>query len=229
MRKYEKSTNNNCCFQDRCKRLENDTQWFAEKINKGSPPKSVQVLFLDRNSDMIVVAPHGGKIEPGTEEIAGMVAHELGCSCYCFCSGHRKEERKDPGGEDGHHIDSTEIKARHLQALVKGSDIAISIHGLSNSKSDRIEVGGTNQGLLQKIVNALNKQKCPAQLATNGSVEGTSAKNFINRYKNRGVQLEIPLRPYRVHCAGEERRRLAEAVASVLRDELQALNQQGSP
>jgi len=218
MRKYKKSTNNNCRFQNSCEPLKNDTEWFAEKINKGSPPKLVQVLFLNRNSDMIVVAPHGGKIEPRTEEIAGHLANELRWSCYCFCSGHSEDERGGTGNQDEHHIESKQIWPPQLGNLLTDSEIAVSIHGCTDDY-DVIQIGGHNKVKISDLANTLTKMGFKAEEGT-GNLAANSSVNFINKLKRHGVQIELPFSLYRdvKKTNRQDRRDLAGSIATAIRD-----------
>lgn len=48
---------------------------FAE-LEKNELPTAYRVVRIDRDSPVVVAAPHGGKIEPGTSDLARQIADD---------------------------------------------------------------------------------------------------------------------------------------------------------
>ncbi len=147
------------------------------------------ITHLDRGSDITIIAPHGGNIEPHTSEIAALIAadtHNL------FCFNGLKQR-------DNHllHITSHHYDEEQALSLVRSSTTVISVHGCTR-KEAVIFVGGRDDKLKRRISAALNRAHIPAVACNQYSPHrGNHPDNICNRgITGKGVQLEIsrPLR-----------------------------------
>lgn len=146
-----------------------------------------QVICHDRKAPVTVVAPHGGRIEPNTSEIAHLIAaddHNL------FCFNGRKQ-----GSNRDLHITSHRFDNPQALALVQTASIVLSIHGCSVTRPI-IYVGGLDTSLINKTCRQLSMFK----INTESNVDrfaGINPKNICNRgLWKKGMQIEIsrPLR-----------------------------------
>ena len=137
---------------------------------------------MDRDSDIVVVAPHGGGIEQGTSEVAEAVAGEE-FSLYCF-------NGKRLTGNEKLHIASTLFDEPLCVDLVERSRVVVAIHGLDGSHK-LVYVGGRDGELKAKFLEALHKAGFEVK-EDSSHHSGTSPSNICNRGDTgRGVQLEI--------------------------------------
>ncbi|WP_427149045.1 poly-gamma-glutamate hydrolase family protein [Rhizobium leguminosarum] len=100
------------------------------------------ITALDGGSDVCAIAPHGGKIEPSTSELARAVASDT-CSLCLF------EGRKNSGNRDL-HITSTNFDEPRGDALVRKGEVAIAFHG-GAGEGETIFLGGRHQQLNEKM------------------------------------------------------------------------------
>ena len=147
------------------------------------------ITHVDRGSDITIIAPHGGNIEPHTSEIAALIAadtHNL------FCFNGLKQRNNYLLHITSHHFDEEQALA-----LVQSSTTVISVHGCTR-KETIIFVGGRDDELKQRISAALNHAHISAVACTHHSLHGGNhPDNICNRgITGKGVQLEIsrPLR-----------------------------------
>lgn len=131
----------------------------------------------------IIMAPHGGGIEPGTTELADQIAGDV-FSYYSF-SGIKKKGNKKL------HIASERYDEPIARLLVESSDIAISIHG-AEGDDQNIYIGGLNDKLKKTMSAALQKAGFPVSHPVPLSLAGRDPNNICNACKtNQGVQIEI--------------------------------------
>ena len=102
--------------------------------------------MIERASPIVVVAPHGGRIEAGTSQTATLVASE-DFSLYCFeglVSGRRL------------HITSARFDEPKGLALVEASGNAVAIHGRADKGDHQtVWMGGLHHVLRDAIGGAL--------------------------------------------------------------------------
>ncbi len=140
---------------------------------------------LGRGTATIIVAPHGGGIEPGTSEIASAIAGAE-YSLYLF------EGLKDDGNRDL-HITSTRFNEPECLRLIEGSRLAIVVHGCDNdrNKPQSIHMGGLDGEMSGRIEDSL--QRAGFLTVCDDETPGAEPSNICNRgTSGRGVQLEIP-------------------------------------
>ncbi len=165
------------------------------------------VEHKDRGSDITIIAPHGGNIEPHTSEIAALIA---GDTYNLFCFNGLKQQ-------DNHllHITSHHYDDEQALALVRSSNTVISVHGCTLKKAV-VFVGGRDDELRDTIALALNNAGIVAiACARQSPYWGRHPANICNRGRSgKGVQLEIsrPLRDSpRAWC------NIAEAIRDALK------------
>lgn len=138
--------------------------------------------WVDRGSDIVVIAPHGGGIEQGTSEIAEAVAGEA-FSLYCFGGTKRTGNRRL-------HMASTRFDEPSGVALMERSRVVVAIHGL-RGEDEAVYVGGLDHELKTRLLDALNEAGFEAREARSPSA-GTCPSNACNRGSTgQGVQLEL--------------------------------------
>lgn len=145
--------------------------------------KDYQILFRQGRSGIVVMAPHGGGIEPGTSEIAERVAGDEH-AFYSF-------EGLKQGGSFDLHITSTLFDEPVGINIAKGSETIVAIHGCMGEES-KIYIGGRHTILKDRIKGALAQADFWVQ--ENSTYPGMDPLNICNRSRRgRGVQLEISM------------------------------------
>lgn len=142
-----------------------------------------KIFYRPGKYSVLIMAPHGGEIEPFTSQISEWIAGE-DFSIYLF------EGIKDYGIKDL-HITSHHFDEPLALEILERADIVVTIHSLRNSVDEFIMVGGLDLELCAKIKAALAKagfeiRKCEARY------RGQHPDNICNRGRQGiGVQLEI--------------------------------------
>src|SRR5690606_23932851 len=151
-----------------------------------------------QNTGLIVIAPHGGDIEPHTDHQAQQLAAMLSASSW-ICKGWRQ------GGSafDAWHIRSTDIHPDSFPGLkhisTRGFAYAVSFHGIDDNAGVIIS-GGAPLELKQMIalaIQAVIDSKIPVTVASRGDVvDGDSPLNVVNWLSasgGGGLQIEQDL------------------------------------
>jgi len=155
---------------------------------------AVREVFLPGHA-VGVFAPHGGGIEPGTEEIARAVAQATGATLYVLSA-------KRPSGNGQLHIACTKMIpgiSTKLDSAIAACRIAISIHGHGRTKdggavyvsgraTDAVQVtAGAMRHALKGVFEVVDElDRIPSDLA------GLHKDSLVNRPKGGGVQIELP-------------------------------------
>jgi phage replication-related protein YjqB (UPF0714/DUF867 family) len=144
-----------------------------------------KIVNTTRASKIVILAPHGGLIEPGTSEIATVIAGD-DYSLYLF-EGLRRRPHCDL------HITSHRYDEPQAVAIVNDSEIVVAIHGRGDDgDSETVWTGGLDAVTGGKLVRELNLAGFPAKIE-NAEHGATHPKNICNRGRtSAGVQLEIP-------------------------------------
>jgi phage replication-related protein YjqB (UPF0714/DUF867 family) len=140
------------------------------------------VLTVDRpGSGVLIIAPHGGGIEPGTSELARMIAGE-DYSLYCF------EGLKERGNRDLHITSHNFDEPRALE-LAARSSFVVAIHGCLGT--DAIYLGGRDSALIDLLTHSLQRARLPV-FASDHRYPARHPNNICNRgTRGIGAQLEI--------------------------------------
>ena len=155
-------------------------------------------------SAVAVIAPHGGKIESRTSEIARAIAGE-DFNLYLF------EGVKKRGNYAALHITSRRFDEPSCLELLSTCSFVIAIHGCVGG-DERVLIGGLDNTLKDKVV--IELRQVGVNVQNDGHhYQATDPNNICNRGRsNRGVQLELT-------CAlrgSANEQRVAEAVRAAL-------------
>ncbi len=146
------------------------------------------IEITDRHSTVAVIAPHGGRIEPTTSEIAAAIAGEA-FSYYSFVG-------LIPNAFALLHVTSTHFDEERCLKLIASCQQVIAVHGLARA-DDTVLVGGRDISLRDAVAERLNLAGFAANTVKAGLFSAVSRANICNRGQSgAGVQLEIP-RPVR--------------------------------
>jgi phage replication-related protein YjqB (UPF0714/DUF867 family) len=168
----------------------------------------------DGGRDLVVGAPHGGKIEPYTDDQALRVGVRTADSTVWIGRGWR------PGGGayDRWHVTSTDIHPASFPGLGRIADrsfeYAVSFHGYGG---DGIRIGGGAPKRVKREVRAALGDAVgdvlDVHLATDGPYAGSDPDNFVNwltENGRNGIQLEQSFAARRTHW-----QQIADAVAGL--------------
>ena len=155
---------------------------FKELVHREVEDQDYRIRIELRDPRVLIMAPHGGKIEPTTGEIAAAIAED-DYSFYCF-EGLKTDSR--PLHIESHLFD----EPRALQ-VVRKADVVITIHGQIDQKEEFVMVGGLNDSLRSEITRELEGAGFQTRVPTE-RLMGSDSQNICNRGKlRRGVQLEV--------------------------------------
>lgn len=137
------------------------------------------------NSQVLIVSPHGGRIEFGTSELSKSIAGN-DFSRFDFSGKLIRENFKNL------HVTSTKYNLKELTLLNDKSLITISLHGFKNPPGGKFTViGGLDEVGKELILNELSKNGLEAELATD-KFTAVNPENLVNKNKRKmGIQLEI--------------------------------------
>jgi phage replication-related protein YjqB (UPF0714/DUF867 family) len=130
------------------------------------------------NSPLCIIAIHGGRMEPGTTEIAsGIAGNEF--SLYSFVSRKKSDV----------HIRSDDFS----EPMVQQHRGVVSIHGLKDKRhAFDVYVGGLDEKLKSRVISALLAAEFRAVEDTTRKHPGREARNICNGGTcGQGLQLEI--------------------------------------
>lgn len=142
-----------------------------------------EVHIVRKPSQVVVIAPHGGGIEPGTSEIARTIAgDDLALAEF---SGVKEK------GNGDLHITSTNFDEPRCVDAVQSSDIALAIHGES-SDEEVVYLGGKDAVTGGRVRASLIDAGFRVERHVEANLQGTHDSNICNRCKSgSGVQLEL--------------------------------------
>jgi phage replication-related protein YjqB (UPF0714/DUF867 family) len=176
---------------------EEDAKDNGELIELLTPPNS-------QNRKLIVIAPHGGNIEPRTDEQAEHVRMNLPPECVTtwICKGFKKPDSPEEE-HDAHkrwHITATEISERSfpkLRTIIQPKfEYAIAFHGM---EENFICVGGNAEsadaGLIEEIRDSIKGKLNVSSIevvatACGGGFSSDDPCNIVNRLGVKGIQIE---------------------------------------
>lgn len=183
---------------------------FEELTQQEVEGKDYQISARLRDERVLVMSPHGGKIEPTTSMIADAIAGE-NYSYYSF-DGLKSE------GNSVLHIESHLFdEPRALQA-VKKADVVITVHGQLNHQEGFIMVGGLHVDLRSEIRRRLEADGFQTRTPPEG-LQGIDPENICNRGRLKGgIQLEVSRKERDLLKADKER---LERFASAVRQAIQ--------
>ncbi|HEV7610484.1 MAG TPA: poly-gamma-glutamate hydrolase family protein [Steroidobacteraceae bacterium] len=165
---------------------------------------AVHVTRRER-SQVAVLAPHGGRIEGRTSEVARLIAGD-DYRLYLF-------EGLRTTGDNFNclHIASHRFDEPRALELISGCDTVVAVHGYAASGPD-VLLGGLNERLKLTVAQALGKIGLSC-LTDGHRFPGRDPRNICNRGRSGGgVQLELSEQLRKVGNLAE----LAGAVRTVL-------------
>jgi phage replication-related protein YjqB (UPF0714/DUF867 family) len=156
---------------------------FEELARYEREGEDFRIFVADRDSDTTILAPHGGKIESMTSEIAKAIAGQE-FNLYCF------EGIKTNRNYEALHITSHRFDEPNCIQLLTHSPHVFAIHGCDgNHKS--IYVGGRNKTLRKRLTLNLREAGLIAQ-ESNHRFAGEEESNICNRGSTgEGIQFEL--------------------------------------
>ena len=144
---------------------------------------AVHVMRRD-GSRVAVLAPHGGRIEGRTSEIARLIAGE-DHSLYLF------EGLRTTGDNfDCLHLASRYFDEPRALDLISGCDTVVAVHGYA-AAGPHVLLGGLDRPLTEKIARSLGESGF-SYLMDGHRFPGSQPSNICNRGRSgKGVQLEL--------------------------------------
>ena len=147
------------------------------------PANAYSISTRNANSSVVIVAPHGGGIEPGTSEIALAIAGGK-LSFYLF------EGRKTTRNREL-HITSTRFDEPRCLALLREAEIVLTVHG-EDSETEAVYLGGLHAAALHSLRIALNEHGYDAREHPDQELQGLNPRNICNIGRTGvGIQLEL--------------------------------------
>lgn len=145
--------------------------------------RDYQIRTIFRRSEILVMAFHGGKVEPGTSEIAEAIATSE-FSLYCLDSLEKRANSLL-------HIGSHRFDELRALQMISKSSVIITVHGQNDRVNEFIIVGGLNSELRSYVEKALRTAGFETRPLT-PRLAGYNPANICNKGRSSpGVQLEI--------------------------------------
>lgn len=182
---------------------------FLELAKHEADGADYRVRTLVRpGSAALLIAPHGGAIEPGTSELAELIAGEEH-NLFCF------EGLKSPASDL--HITSHRFDHPMLLEMLLRCSVAVAIHGCKGQRE--IYLGGRDLALRGLLASRLSKHGI-AVTEDEHRFPGKHPENICNRtWRGCGAQLELTSE----WRAPQSRATIARAVAEGLDEHLRRL------
>jgi phage replication-related protein YjqB (UPF0714/DUF867 family) len=157
---------------------------FADLEKHCQRGRDFEILIRRRpSSPVAVVAPHAGRIEHGTSEIARAIAGE-DFNLYLL-EGIRRWRNYEALHLTSHRFDEPECLG-----LLADCSVVLTVHGCKGAE-DKVALGGLDHGLRQRLTAAL-AQAGIAVVPEPHRFPATHPQNICNRGRSgMGVQLEI--------------------------------------
>jgi phage replication-related protein YjqB (UPF0714/DUF867 family) len=155
---------------------------FDELQNHEALDEDYQLYICDAGSRVTIIAPHGGKIEPRTSDLAKRIARE-NYNCYCFEG--LKEKNNACLHITSHHFDEP-----NATRILSKSEVVVAIHACTGT-AGRVHIGGLDKELANLIARELEDRGVSAS-NDHPRFQGSNPDNICNRgATGKGVQLEI--------------------------------------
>ncbi len=156
---------------------------FGEIIKNEVDGRDYLLKVSSIGSPVVILALHGGGIEPGTEEVAHEI-HQTGEGLFVFSGIKRK-------GNNVLHVTSTLYDHPLALEIVKKSLFSISIHGFDGEEAITYLGGRCNKGI-SAIAEALDTAGFHVSVNPPSEIDGKDSKNIVNKnIRKKGVQVEI--------------------------------------
>src|SRR5262245_31952236 len=153
------------------------------QLASSEPEGSYKIEKRQLGSKTALIAPHGGKIEPGTSEICRTVARD-DLTYYLF-------QGCKPNNNSDLHITSSRFDEPQGLEIAQSAAVVVTFHGQSGSEMF-VNVGGLAKELGQFAIELLREAGYVATRNSNPRLQGLDQQNICNRGVSRkGLQLEI--------------------------------------
>lgn len=177
---------------------------FTELSAHNIEGKDFLIVENENPSDILIMAFHGGMIEPGTSELASVIAGN-DFDFYGFI-GFKNSELHEPSFTAADlHLTSARFDEPRLLKKTESASLCIGIHGFGGEEADFC-VGGSNKTERKRLVQELTEKFpdlkscelcCPP-------FNGTSLKNPVNKCREGGIQVEMSPRIRRLILSDEK-------------------------
>jgi len=156
---------------------------FRELTDREVEGQDYRIRIEWRDPRVLIMAPHGGKIESTTATIAEAIAG-VDFSFYTF-------EGLKAGGNILLHIESHLFDEPQALQAVDQADVVVTVHGQMDQKHEFVMAGGLHTHLRLEIERQLESGGFKTRAPT-GGLMGTDPRNICNRGRSRqGAQLEV--------------------------------------
>ncbi len=157
---------------------------FAELSEEQTPELDYRIDYRNRESKILLMAPHGGRIEFYTDHAARMIAGPL-FSCYTFSGIKKRGENWDL------HLTSHRFDEPTGLSAAQDAETVVAIHG-QKQKDDRfIMLGGLDTELCRRIEKNLRTAGFDVRAPASG-MGAVHRANICNRGRSgKGVQMEL--------------------------------------
>lgn len=164
---------------------------FEELARNNVAGKDYEIQIQRFNSPVLVMAFHGGLIEPGTTELGEELSRGE-FNFYTFIGKKNRDVHEPSFTSADLHLTSARFDEPQLLKLTSESQSCVALHGFGGEEADFC-VGGANpemrKAFVSKLGSALPEYRscelcCPPY-------NGVSLKNPANRCQTTGVQIEM--------------------------------------
>ena len=155
---------------------------FAE-LAAAEAEGAYRIELREKGSSVALIAPHAGKIEPGTSQICKSVAGD-NLTYYLF-------EGCKPSNNRDLHITSSRFDEPLAIKTAESAKFVVTFHGQSGNDLF-VNVGGLADSLRDSISAELTAAGFVATSQTNQMLQGRDSANICNRgSEKKGLQLEV--------------------------------------
>jgi phage replication-related protein YjqB (UPF0714/DUF867 family) len=155
---------------------------FDELQRHEALDKDYRLSFRDAGSRVTILAPHGGKIEPRTSDLAKRIAGQ-NYNFYCF----EGIKAKDNACL---HITSHCFDEPGALELVSKSEVVVAVHACTGT-AGLVHIGGLNKKLAEMIAKELQDRGIRVS-RDHPRFQGSNPANICNRgATGKGAQLEV--------------------------------------
>ncbi|MBT2575220.1 poly-gamma-glutamate hydrolase family protein [Bacillus sp. ISL-51] len=161
-----------------------DTYLDFKSLAEHEDPDDYHISYnRQEGSQVLIMSPHGGRIEGGVSEIVRSFSDDF--STYLF-EGLKAHDNQTL------HITSTNFDEPAALKSIKQHRYVIAVHGYKGDGKNTL-VGGSDRKRAAKLVKALERSGFSAELASSKSgLAGVHAENINNQGKTGlSIQLEI--------------------------------------
>ena len=154
-----------------------------EMLCEGEPLDAFRIRCERRPSDVLIIAPHGGKIEKWTSEIAAEISG-VEYNLYCF-EGRKRNHNRDL------HITSARFDEPQALEMLSGCNQVVAVHGCAGDEQV-VYLGGLDHVLKNAIGQSLAAHGIAVGKHDDPKLQGEHPRNICNRGRRGcGAQLEL--------------------------------------